>query len=128
MSISQKVFEKSPSRCISSCQQDIKLDQFSQQNTHCRTAILQNSSLGAPIKFNIILPVSFWQDDPNWWSCSAFYIVPKKIQGWTEVYSNTCSNSPISWAGSWLVDHNDFYATNKTADSLSRSYLYHNLL
>ena len=24
------------------------LDQFSQQNTHCRTAILQNSSLGAP--------------------------------------------------------------------------------
>ena len=42
-----KVFEKSPSRCISSCQQDIKLDQFSQQNTHFRTAILQNSSLGA---------------------------------------------------------------------------------
>ena len=25
-----------------------KLDQFSQQNTHCRTAILQNSSLSAP--------------------------------------------------------------------------------
>ena len=29
-------------------QQDIKLDKFAQQNTHCRTAILQNSSLGAP--------------------------------------------------------------------------------
>ena len=25
-----------------------KLDQFSQQNTHCGTVILQNSSLGAP--------------------------------------------------------------------------------
>ena len=40
--------KESPSRCISSCQQHIKLDQFSQQNTHCRTAFLQNSSLGAP--------------------------------------------------------------------------------
>ena len=36
----------------SSCQQDIELDQFSQQNTHCRAAILQNSSLGAP---NLVL-------------------------------------------------------------------------
>ena len=42
-------------KCISSCQEDIKLDQFSLQNTHCRTAFLQNSSLGAPI----MLP-SFW--------------------------------------------------------------------
>ena len=40
--------KKSYNICISSCQQNIKLDQFSQQNTHCRTAILQNSSLGAP--------------------------------------------------------------------------------
>ena len=55
MPILQKVFKKkSPSRCISSCQQEIKLDQFSQQNTHCRTAILQNSSLGAPSKTNQI--------------------------------------------------------------------------
>ena len=40
--------KKSHSRCISSCQQHIKLYQFSQQNTHCRTAFLQNGSLGAP--------------------------------------------------------------------------------
>ena len=26
-----------------------KLDQVSQQDTHCRTAFLQNSSLGAPV-------------------------------------------------------------------------------
>ena len=44
----KKFFKKSPSRCILFCQQDKKLDQFSQQNTHCRTAILQKSSLGAP--------------------------------------------------------------------------------
>ena len=40
--------KRSPSKSISSCQQHIKLDQFSQQNTHCRTTFLQNSSLGAP--------------------------------------------------------------------------------
>ena len=50
--ISQKIFKKSSSRCISSCQQDIKLDQFSQQNTHCRTVVLQNSPLGAPKNMN----------------------------------------------------------------------------
>ena len=44
-----KFFKKSPSICISSCKQDMKADRFSQQNTQCRTAILQNSSLGAPI-------------------------------------------------------------------------------
>ena len=48
MPISQKLLKKSPSRCFSSCKQDIKLDQFSQQSTHCITAILENSSLGAP--------------------------------------------------------------------------------
>ena len=42
------------SRCISSCQQHLKLDQFSQQNTHCRTAFLQNSSLGAPKSFSLL--------------------------------------------------------------------------
>ena len=46
--------KKSPSRCISSCQQDIKLDQFSQQNTHSRAAILLNSSLGGPSSAKII--------------------------------------------------------------------------
>ena len=40
----------SPIKSISSCQQGIKVNQFSQQNTHCRTAFLQNSSLGAPIR------------------------------------------------------------------------------
>ena len=40
--------KRSPSKCISSCQQQMKLDQFSQQNTHCRTAFLQNSWLDAP--------------------------------------------------------------------------------
>ena len=44
----KKFFKKSYNICISSCKQNIKLDQFSQQNTHCRKAILQNSSLGAP--------------------------------------------------------------------------------
>ena len=48
MPISQKLFEKSPSRRISSSQQDIKLDQFFQQNTNGGKAILQNSSLDAP--------------------------------------------------------------------------------
>ena len=43
MPISQKVFKKSPSRCISSCQQDIKLDQFPSkiptiEQLFCRTA------------------------------------------------------------------------------------------
>ena len=45
--LTKSFLTKSPSRRISSCQQDIKLDQFSQQNTDCRTAILQNNSLGA---------------------------------------------------------------------------------
>ena len=27
---------------------EVKLDQFSQQNTHCGTVFLQNRSLGAP--------------------------------------------------------------------------------
>ena len=70
----------------------------------------------------------FWRSNQhvllisNWRSCPAFYIVPKKIQCW-KVYSNTCSISPTSWAEFWLVDHNDFYATNNTVDSLSHSYL-----
>ena len=34
----------------------------------------------------------------NWRSSPAFFIVPKKIQGWTKVYSNTCTIPPISWA------------------------------
>ena len=46
--LNEKFSEKSPSRCISFCQQQIKLEQFSQQNTYCRTALLQKSSLGAP--------------------------------------------------------------------------------
>ena len=56
-------FEKSSSKCISSFQQDIKLDQFSQQNTHHITAFLQNSSLGAllccinQMSFNIAMNV-----------------------------------------------------------------------
>ena len=44
----KRFLKRSPSKCISSCQQHIKLDQFYQQNTHCRTAFLQDSSLGAP--------------------------------------------------------------------------------
>ena len=47
---------KSPSRCIASCQQHIKLDQFSQQNAHCRTAFLQNRSLGAS-NYNITIDI-----------------------------------------------------------------------
>ena len=47
--LTKSILTKSPSRRISSFQQGIKLDQFSQQNTHYRTAILQNCSLGAPI-------------------------------------------------------------------------------
>ena len=36
--LTNRFLKKSPSRCISSCQQHIKLDQSSQQNTHSRTA------------------------------------------------------------------------------------------
>ena len=37
---------------------------------------------------------------PNWQSSPEFYIVPKKIQGWTKANSNTCSISSISWTES----------------------------
>ena len=47
--LTKSLLKKSPSRRFSFCQQHIKLEQFSQQNTDCRTAFLQNSSLGAPI-------------------------------------------------------------------------------
>ena len=33
---------------------DIKVNQFSQQNTHCRTAFLQNSLLDAPMHRNVL--------------------------------------------------------------------------
>ena len=36
--------KKFPSRCISSCQQHTKPDQFSQQNTPCRTAFCRTAS------------------------------------------------------------------------------------
>ena len=66
---------KSARRRISSCQQDIKLDQFYQQNTNCRTAILQNSSLGAPIIKNrfmttfIYIPGGLEQVWEQVWAC-----------------------------------------------------------
>ena len=58
----KQLLKKSLSRCISisSCQLQIKLNQLSRQNTHCRTAFLQNSSLGAPeTKKDANLPLAF---------------------------------------------------------------------
>ena len=38
--------------------------------------------------------------DANWPSSPEFYIVTKKVQGWTKAYSNTCSIMHISWTKS----------------------------
>ena len=46
--LTKSFLKKSPSRCISSCHQHLKLDQFSQQYPLLSSFFLQNCSLGAP--------------------------------------------------------------------------------
>ena len=44
--------KRSSSKGISSCQQHIKLDQFSQQNTHCRTNFFAEQLVGCSSSFS----------------------------------------------------------------------------
>ena len=85
-----KVFsKKSLSRCISSRQQDIKLDQLSQQNTNYRKAILQNSSLGAP---NLCFFSLF---DLDLFSTFLFRILLASSDSATSLKNLICSNDDV---------------------------------
>ena len=62
--------------------------------------------------------------ESNWRSSHAFYIVPKKIQGLTKVYSNICSITPTSLPNlDWSITMIFMQLTTQLTH-----YPYHNLL